>query len=254
MASHDALSWNKQLKILVVDDLPMNQLFVQHKLQAYGHQLTLADSGLEALHCLGEEDFDLVLMDVQMAGLDGFEVTRRIREREDGSASHVPIIALTAHAMKEDRERCLNAGMDGYVSKPIDWSQFAVVMSSVLDGTACSSSGTCYFSSDELLSRFGGDRGFLRKMVQSFLKVVPELVNSVRESVASEDADAMQQASHRLKGALANLLGSNKIEPLLRLESMAKANQIENADRYCKETVDAVETLESQLRKLLEES
>ena len=98
----------------------MNQKFAVRLLEKRGHHVVLATNGLEALTALEKELFDLVLMDVQMPEMDGFETTARIRDRERLSGGHLPIVAMTAHAMKEDCERCLNAGMDAYLSKPIE--------------------------------------------------------------------------------------------------------------------------------------
>jgi len=108
------------LRILLAEDNPVNQLFARRLLEKKGHSVTLAMDGEAALRALAAETFDVVLMDLQMPVMDGLEAARRIRERERGSRVHVPIIAMTAHAMSGDREVCLEAGMDGYVSKPID--------------------------------------------------------------------------------------------------------------------------------------
>ncbi|HJX83510.1 MAG TPA: response regulator, partial [Candidatus Angelobacter sp.] len=110
----------RPLKILLVEDNAINHMLATRLLQKCGHFVTLATSGAEALTTLAAQSFDLVLMDVQMPGMDGFETTATIRARESTLERHTPIIALTAHAIKGDRQRCLDAGMDGYVSKPIN--------------------------------------------------------------------------------------------------------------------------------------
>jgi PAS domain S-box-containing protein len=107
------------LRILVAEDNPVNQKLTLRLLQKLGHAVTIAGNGRETLQALGAQSFDVVLMDVQMPEMDGIEATRLIRERERRSGGHVPIIAMTAHAMKGDKERCLAAGMDGYVPKPV---------------------------------------------------------------------------------------------------------------------------------------
>ena len=103
----------------MTDDNLVNQRLVTRLLEKRGHRVTTASNGLEALEALQKEPYDLVLMDVQMPRMDGFEATAKIRKSENGTNSRIPIIALTAHAMKGDRERCLAAGMDGYLTKPI---------------------------------------------------------------------------------------------------------------------------------------
>ena len=103
----------------MAEDNPFNQRVAVLMLAKFGHTVTIAVNGREAVAALGRQSFDLVLMDLQMPEMDGFQATAAIRSAEAGTARHIPIIALTAHAMKEDRDRCLEAGMDGYVSKPI---------------------------------------------------------------------------------------------------------------------------------------
>jgi two-component system sensor histidine kinase/response regulator len=115
----DAHDPTAQLRVLVAEDNSVNQRLVTRLLEKRGHRVTVTANGREAVAALGNQNFDLVLMDVQMPEMDGFEATAAIREREKHHGAHVPIIALTAHAMKGDKERCLVAGMDGYLSKPI---------------------------------------------------------------------------------------------------------------------------------------
>jgi CheY-like chemotaxis protein len=110
---------NRPLNILLVEDNVINHTLATRILEKRGHTVTLAMSGTEALAAMETRSFDLVLMDVQMPGMDGFQATAIIRTRELALGRHTPIMAMTAHAMKGDRQRCLQAGMDGYVSKPI---------------------------------------------------------------------------------------------------------------------------------------
>ena len=108
-----------QLHILLTEDNAINQMVAMRLLQKWGHTVVVANSGRESIDIVERERFDLILMDVQMAGLDGLEATRAIRQRESTAGDHTPIVAMTAYAMQGDRERCLEAGMDGYLSKPI---------------------------------------------------------------------------------------------------------------------------------------
>jgi CheY-like chemotaxis protein len=107
------------LHILLAEDNPVNQRMALRMLEKAGHRVVVADNGLEALKALDEQSFDMVLMDVQMPYMDGFEAAAAIREKERGGSTHIPIIAMTAHAMAGDRERCLARGMDDYISKPV---------------------------------------------------------------------------------------------------------------------------------------
>jgi two-component system, sensor histidine kinase and response regulator len=104
---------------LVAEDNPVNQRLITRLLEKRGHRVTLAGNGREALNSLENETYDLVFMDVQMPEMDGFEATATIRQLEQGGGTHLPVVALTAHAVKGDQERCLAAGMDGYLTKPV---------------------------------------------------------------------------------------------------------------------------------------
>ena len=116
---HDAREPDAYLRVLLAEDNLVNQRLAVRLLEKRGHRVVVAGTGFEALQALEKESFDLVLMDVQMPEMDGFEATAAIREKEKGSGLHQAVVALTAHAMKGDREKCLAAGMDGYLSKPI---------------------------------------------------------------------------------------------------------------------------------------
>jgi PAS domain S-box-containing protein len=129
---HSLREGRRSLRMLVVEDNPVNQLLALRLLQKQGHSTVAAGNGREALAALAKETFDLVLMDVQMPDMDGFEATRAIREREQKTGEHVPIIAMTAHAMQGDKERCLKAGMDAYVSKPVHVSELLTAIEKVM--------------------------------------------------------------------------------------------------------------------------
>jgi two-component system sensor histidine kinase/response regulator len=122
-----------KLKVLLAEDNPINQKVAMHMLERMGYAITVVDNGIDVLQALAKDKFDLILMDVQMPKLDGFETTKKIRESEKNSDIHIPIIALTAHAMKGDREKCIKAGMDGYVSKPIKFNELLEQIESFYD-------------------------------------------------------------------------------------------------------------------------
>ncbi|MBI3924996.1 MAG: response regulator [Armatimonadetes bacterium] len=124
----------RPLRILVAEDNQVNQMLVCELLEDRGHRVTVAETGAEVLGLLGRETFDLILMDVQMPEMDGLEATRRIRASQDGAGTRIPIIALTAHAVREERDQCLNAGMDAFVSKPINWRDLDAAIQSMVSG------------------------------------------------------------------------------------------------------------------------
>jgi CheY-like chemotaxis protein len=125
---HDAAAVRVSLRILLAEDNLVNQRLAMRLLEKRGHQVTLACNGLAAVAATEKDTFDLVLMDLQMPEMDGFEATTALRERERGTGIHLPVIALTAHALKGDRERCLDGGMDGYLSKPIRSQELDAVL------------------------------------------------------------------------------------------------------------------------------
>jgi CheY-like chemotaxis protein len=120
------------MAVLVAEDNVVNQRLVLYLLEKQGHQVRIASSGREALGAWEEAPFDLLLLDIQMPDLEGYEIARTIRNRERQQGGHLPIIALTAHAMKGDRERCLEAGMDDYLTKPIQSAELHAVLKRVL--------------------------------------------------------------------------------------------------------------------------
>jgi two-component system, sensor histidine kinase and response regulator len=128
---HSLRESQQNLRVLVVEDNPVNQHLAVRLIEKQGHSADAVPSGLAALAALEKEPFDLVLMDVQMPEMDGFETSRAIRRREEQTGAHVPIIAMTAHAMQGDRERCLAAGMDAYVSKPVSVKELFAAVESV---------------------------------------------------------------------------------------------------------------------------
>jgi CheY-like chemotaxis protein len=132
-ASHQALHG---LNVLVVEDNPINQTFARLLLDKLGAQVTIAGDGEQGLVHLARDTFDLVLSDVQMPVIDGLTMTRTIREREAGTGEHLPIIGVTAHALRADRDRCLEAGMDAYVSKPIKASELLTAIENVRAGAS----------------------------------------------------------------------------------------------------------------------
>lgn len=135
-APHVPAADHRRFKILLAEDNLVNQRVAMQSLEKRGHSVVLAESGRKALDAWRNQPFDIILMDVQMPEMDGFEATARIREHEKSSGKHIPIIALTAHAMVGDRERCLAAGMDDYVSKPINIAALFAALERLLPAVA----------------------------------------------------------------------------------------------------------------------
>jgi signal transduction histidine kinase/DNA-binding response OmpR family regulator/ligand-binding sensor domain-containing protein/HPt (histidine-containing phosphotransfer) domain-containing protein len=214
-----ALPRRPELRILMAEDNRVNQLVATGLLQKMGHTVAIANNGKEALALLATRSFDLVLMDIQMPEMDGIEATRRIREDESRTSNHMSIIAMTAHAMKGDRERCLAAGMDGYISKPINASklelEIATVHTTHKPVTPEDATKETFHSRNKilpvpvvtwdrlrLLENLGGDDGLLREVIDVFLKEVPRQLAELRLALLERDAKMMAKTAHSLKGAV----------------------------------------------------
>ena len=172
------------------------------------HRVTVANNGKEALAALEKQSFDLVLMDVQMPEMDGLEAAAAIRVREKAHGGHVPIFAMTAHAMKGDRERCLLAGMDGYLSKPIRADELYRIVESVpesadltqVDGLADPAPADV-FDLSQAMDRLGGRRDLLTEMAALFTRESVRLLEAAHVAIRASDAARLRLAAHTLKGS-----------------------------------------------------
>ncbi len=211
---------SKDIKILAVDDHPVNQVFVQKLLKRLGFDaVMLAEDGQQALDMIVEHDFDLVLMDCQMPVLDGYQASMALREKEQGTDRHLPVIALTANAMVGDREKCIKAGMDDYLSKPIKADKLMILMQKWVNnksqGNAEIIADVSIEQSDEIpidmnhLDMFtDGDPDEEKELLDLFFKQVDLSIAELEESCFNDDGEEWRKASHKLKGSAANL-GAN---------------------------------------------
>jgi PAS domain S-box-containing protein len=193
------------LHLLLAEDNAINQTIAIRLLENRGHRVMVASTGREAVDRWEHHTFDVVLMDVQMPEMDGFEAAAAIRARESGTDRHTPIIAMTAHAMRGDKERCLQASMDGYVSKPLSGQQMFRAIREVL--ATCGGSGTAragneMFDEAEALRRVAGDREGLRKAAESFLASSPKDWGNIQKAVADQECPCVERFAHKLKGQL----------------------------------------------------
>ncbi len=240
----------KALRILVAEDNPMNQKLVLRLLEKWGHRPSLAENGKEAYEATARERFDLVLMDVQMPEWSGLEATEAIREREKARGQHIPIVAMTAHAMKGDRERCLAAGMDAYVSKPIDAPELYETINTFGGG------GEKPTPLDEsaLLTGVAGDRKLLRELVQIFLTDSPPRLAAIRAAVARGDAPALASAAHFIKSSVGVFSKGGVFEAARALETQGRESDLRGAQkslaRLESEMAQLTESLESLAKRL----
>ena len=202
------------LRILLAEDNPVNQRLALRLLEKMGHRITLVDNGLAALERVTQGGFELVLMDVQMPELDGLSATRRIRQWEAVHGGHVPIIAMTARAMQGDRDRCLEAGMDDYLSKPIDSERLRQLVSRFHVEQA----GPVLAWRAALL-RLDGDALLLLELAQLFIDDGPELMRTLYEALAADDLPASQRAVHSLQGVLVNFGAQRAISQAERMSA-----------------------------------
>jgi len=214
-----AVSNCRNLHILLAEDNPVNQTFAVRTLEQFGHQISLANNGREALTALEQHTFDLVLMDIQMPEMDGFEATAEIRRREGETGKHLPIIAMTAHAMAGDREMCVAAGMDGYVSKPIRVQELL----QTIEQHCNSASPAKALDPSALLDVVEGDREFLTKLAAVFFENYPKLMDSIHKAVEKNDAKLLSSAAHQLKGAVGIFRAERAMELAGQLEQLGRA-------------------------------
>jgi two-component system sensor histidine kinase/response regulator len=219
------------LRILIAEDNPVNQAVAVGTLQKQGHRVTLAENGREALRFYQLERPDVILMDVQMPELDGIEATREIRAAEEGSGDHTPIIAMTAYAMSGDSERCLLAGMDTYLSKPLTKELLLNTIESIVkDDRAAIAPETITcppFSRAILLHNLGGDTDLLDRVTTLFQENTPSYLALMRQAIAQRDGRVLEKSAHTLLSSLA-IFGAHRARDIARI--LQVAGQLENFD------------------------
>jgi two-component system, sensor histidine kinase and response regulator len=236
----------RSLQILLVEDNAINQAVATGMLRKRGHTVVVAAHGRQALAILEGSTIDLALMDIQMPEMDGFAVTACIREQEKGTGNHLPIVALTAHAMQGDRERFLAAGMDGYISKPIR----PMVLDEILDGFVTIAGGPLnrlpaeVVNEAELLERVDGDLALLRELTEIFSKSYPAQLSLLHQALAEKNAEKVNRVGHELRGALANLAAAGPCGTAATMEEMASAHDFSRA-------ASALDQLEQELGSVL---
>jgi two-component system, sensor histidine kinase and response regulator len=212
----------RRLNILVAEDNPTNQTLIRLLLEQQRHRVMLVPDGREAVARSGSGSFDLILMDVQMPEMDGFEATAAIRQRERATGTHVPIVAMTAHAMAGDRERCLEKGMDAYVSKPLRPDDLLSVIGSLFAPHHARSS----IDGQMLLSDFGQNAAVLAEVIRVFLSDAPGRAAALRAATEAGDASAIAAAAHALKGSVGLFSKGAAYDAARALEQAARAGDL----------------------------
>jgi PAS domain S-box-containing protein len=244
---HSLQETPKRLRILLAEDNAVNRELTLRILSKRGHSVEVVANGKLALEMLESQAFDVILMDVQMPEMDGFEATAAIRRSEAVSGTRIPIIAMTAHAMKGDRERCLAAGMDGYISKPVQAEELLKITEALAadDGPIDSVDEPPYAVMDRnlALARVDGDESLLGDLARLFLEESPKMLAAVQQAVSAKDAERLQRAAHSLKGAVSTLAAQKAFDAALKLERLGRAGDLGEAER-------AYAALESQIERL----
>jgi two-component system, sensor histidine kinase and response regulator len=240
----------RPLRILLAEDNAVNQKLAVRLLEKQGHTVAVADTGAAALAALEHATFDLLLMDLQMPEMDGFEATALIRTREKTTGRRLPIVAMTAHAMKGDRERCLGAGMDGYISKPIHAQELFETIANLPPRAARAEQpspgrgpGEAFFDPAAALARLNNDPDLLQELAKTFLDDAPRMLQDVREAVADDDAPKLQRCAHSLKGAVAIFAEGGAYRAALALETLGRSANLAHA-------AETLAILEKELQRL----
>jgi PAS domain S-box-containing protein len=248
----------RKFHILLAEDNLVNQCLAVRLLEKLGHKVVVASNGIEALDLLKRDRFDLVLMDIQMPKMNGFQTTAEIRKEEESTREHLPIIAMTAHAMEGDRARCLDAGMDGYVAKPIRFEDLVDAIEHLGQSPeAAKVAATPTPRQQEpidiasALARVEGDVELLQEMVALFLEELPDLLTNLREAVTAGDAKAIERAAHKLKGSVGNFAAQPAFEAALRLEKIGRAGDLTEAEPAYQALLQDIEPLRSAFAGLV---
>ncbi len=242
----------RSLNILLAEDNAVSQKLATRMLQKMGHTVSVSNNGKEVLDAWEDGEFDVIIMDGQMPEIDGFEATRTIRDREKSTGGHIPIIAMTAYAMKGDMDRCLESGMDSYVAKPVSPETLFKAIGDTVEKTEPmpeppDSSPVPGKTMDEtqLMRRVRGDRALLKDLAEIFIDESAMLLNRMRDSIQRGDSKGLHKAAHTLRGATVNLSAPPASKAAHELETMGRSGDLTGAE-------PALANLEREVDRMLE--
>jgi len=225
--------------VLVADDHPVNLEFAAEALRRLGHSVATAASGPEALRLLQARKFDVALVDMQMPEMDGFEVVTRLRAVERGH--HTRVIALTAYTAPEDRQRCIAAGMDGVLTKPLTQNRLAAV----LRGQSPEP------EADAIMEAVGGNVKLLARVRDAFTSQSPRLINSMRDAIEQQNSDELYRSAHTLKGAISNFGMGDALDAAIQIERAGRDADFARAATLLPQLETAVHELEDRMSAAL---
>ena len=226
----------RRVRVLLVEDNIVNQRVAAGLLTRRGHHVTIAQHGEEALALLARETFDVVLMDLQMPVMGGIEATHAIRVEESASGEHIRIVAMTAHAMDGDRERCMEAGMDDYLTKPIDPPRLFAAVEQPSDSAAAAAAAVVstmtrpVFDESALLARLAGDAGLMATVISVFLEDCPARLAVIHNALIARDNAGLRAAAHALAGAAGNLSATGLFIAAKALEQAGAKSHMDAVD------------------------
>lgn len=240
----------KSLNVLIAEDNLVNQRLAAALLERHSASVTIVDNGRAAVEAWATRCFDLILMDIQMPEMDGLEATRRIRadERDD---EHVPIVALTAHAMTGDREKCLAAGADAYLSKPVRAPELIETIDrltgvSPLSNTLPLAPAEPIFDASALRDNLGGDETLFAELIALFLVEAPKHASAIRQGHATGDFGAAARAAHTLRGAAGAMTAGRVVEAAAEIETSGRVGSLEES--MIQRLEASIEVLDTHLR------
>ncbi len=261
--------------VLLVEDQQINQKVATKLLQKQGLRVTIAENGQKAVEAFSSSDFDLILMDIQMPVMDGLVATEKIREKEQGSGEHIPIIAMTANAMKGNREKCLASGMDDFIPKPIierdlfetlkQWVKIergdrvgvegaqiqmdnVTAKGNVLEEDPSEGS----FDLSTVLAKFENDEAFFHELADIFLTDIPEGIANLKLSLENNNAEEIANEAHKLKGTTGNFGVVRLSELFAELQELGEKNSLKEASKTLSKATTVYRQVESALKRSLE--
>jgi two-component system sensor histidine kinase/response regulator len=249
----------RSLSVLLAEDNPFNEAVATALLEKRGHSVTVVHDGKAALAALESGSFDLVLMDVQMPEMDGLEATRILRERERRTGAHLPVLALTAHAMKGDRERCLEAGMDAYLSKPVRAAELFQAIEELWPpgspGREAARKGReesegSRVDRPAILAQVEGDRELLGRMADIFRDQCQILLPRIREAMGRGDRESLADSAHALKGSVSHWFAPRAFQAALDLEEGARANRLGDSPRLVSFLEEEIPRVQEEIDKM----
>jgi PAS domain S-box-containing protein len=243
-----------RLQVLLAEDNQVNQLVATRIFEKLGYEVTVVNNGQDAVSAVRSRNFDLVAMDVQMPVMDGLEATAAIRAWEKTIGTHALIVAMTAHAMKDDRERCLAAGMDSYVSKPIRIKELQELIGELTQSPQVPeptpSSEADVIDEAALLAGIDGNRRILREIVRVFLADYPQRLAEIKQAIQNGDAGGMARAAHALKGSVGNFAAQKAVAATQSVEDVGKSGNFSSAEQAFLTLESELKLLAARLRKL----